>query len=91
MTVPPPKLPKQPAFLHNPLEADNHGTLSSKQTFSKRPLLEEQDFSEFKWLKISILGACTRERERPREPTVVTLFIVLPHEREGEKQADVRE
>lgn len=92
---PPSQLLKQPAFLQSVLEADDHGTFSSEQTFSNRPLLEEQDFSEFKRLKISILGACTRKRERERKrptaPTVVTLFIVLPHEREGEKRADVRE
>ena len=92
MRVPPPQLPKQPAFLHNPLEADNHGTLSSKQTFSKRPLLEEQDFSEFKWLKISILGACTRKRERETQRSNSGHFVYCFATWEGRgEQADVRE
>lgn len=53
----------------------------------------EAEFSEFKWLKLSILEpALERKREKgPTAPTVATLFIVLPHEREGEKWADVRE
>lgn len=89
-----PRLPgcQQSAFLRRPFGAVLPWDLLQLANIWHLSSLRGAEFLEFKWLKISILGACSRKREKhPTTPTVATLFIVSPHEKEGEKWADVRE